>query len=83
VIHILSLIVSSIAGVFAGFLFLRFWMQVQRIRPPAQLAQAIFQLTDWIVHPIRIVPGYRGYDWASVIAVLLVALVAVSVTRCY
>lgn len=80
--NILSLIVSSIAGVFAGFLFLRFWMQVQRIRPPAQLAQAIFQLTDWIVHPIRrIVPGYRGYDWASVIAVLLVALVAVSVTR--
>lgn len=80
--NILNLIVSSIAGVFAGFLLLRFWMQVQRVRPPAQLAQAIFQLTDWIVHPIRrIVPGYRGYDWASLIAVLLVALLTVSITR--
>ena len=77
---ILTLVVDSIGGVFAGFLLLRFWMQVQRVRPPAQLAQAIFQLTDWLIHPIRrVVPGFRGYDWASLIAVVLVALITVTI----
>ena len=43
-------------------------MQVQRVRPPMALAQAIFQITDWMIQPLRrIVPGFRGYDWASLV----------------
>lgn len=70
-------VIKAVTGIFAGFLLLRFWMQAQRIRPPAALAQAIFKLTDWLVHPIRrIIPGFAGYDWATLLAAILVALVA-------
>ncbi|MFZ6848551.1 YggT family protein [Undibacterium sp. RuRC25W] len=77
---ILSFVIDTVTGLLAGFLLLRFWMQVQRVRPPIGLAQAIFQLTDWIVHPIRrVVPGFRGYDWASLIAVFLAAFVSIAI----
>ena len=77
---IFTFVIDTVTGLFAGFLLLRFWMQVQRVRPPTGLAQAIFQLTDWLVHPIRrIVPGFRGYDWASLIAAFLIALLAMLV----
>ncbi|MCX7220712.1 MULTISPECIES: YggT family protein [Undibacterium] len=75
---IFSFITDTVAGLFAGFLLLRFWMQAQRVRPPAGLAQSIFQITDWLVRPIRrLIPGFAGYDWASLIAAFLVALLAV------
>lgn len=71
-------VVDIVASIFAGFLLLRFWMQALRLRPPSSLGQAIFQLTDWLVKPIRrIVPGFGGLDWASLIAALLVAFAAV------
>src|SRR5207302_1927210 len=40
------------------------------------LGQAVSALTDWAVKPVRrVVPGYRGYDWASLLlAWLLQAL---------
>ena len=75
--EITSTIINAIAGLLAGFLILRFWMQALRVRPPNQIAQAIFQTTDWIVQPLRrMIPGVGGYDWASVIATILVALLA-------
>ncbi|MBI3284094.1 MAG: YggT family protein [Burkholderiales bacterium] len=77
---IFTFVVDTVTGLFAGFLLLRFWMQVQRVRPPMGLAQAIFQLTDWLVHPIRrLVPGFGGYDWATLIAAFLVALLSMVV----
>lgn len=79
VLHgIFSFITDTVAGLFAGFLLLRFWMQAQRVRPPAGLAQSIFQITDWLVRPIRrLIPGFAGYDWASLLATFLVALLSV------
>ena len=72
-----SFVLDIVAGIFAGFLLLRFWVQTLRLRPPASLAQSIFQLTDWIVRPIRrLVPGFGGFDWASLIAAFLVALLS-------
>lgn len=74
---IFTLVIDIVTGLFAGFLLLRFWMQVQRVRPPVGLAQAIFQMTDWLVHPIRrVIPGYRGYDWATMVGVFLTALLS-------
>jgi YggT family protein len=76
---ILTLIVDSIAGILGGVLLLRFWMQVVRVRPPSSLGQFIFQLTDWLVRPLRrLLPGVGGYDWASLIAAFLVILLAVA-----
>jgi YggT family protein len=77
---ILTLIVDSIAGVLGGVLLLRFWMQVVRVRPPSSIGQFTFQLTDWLVRPLRrILPGVGGYDWASLIGAFVVIIVAVTI----
>ena len=61
----------------AAVLLLRFWMQVVRVRPPAQLASFTFQLSDWLVLPLRkVVPGMGGYDWSSLVATVLISLLA-------
>jgi len=61
-------------------LLLRFWMQAIRVRPPQPVAQFTFQLSDWLVRPLRrVVPGVGGYDWASLLGAFLIVLVAKSV----
>ncbi len=70
---ILSLIVNSVASFLGGILLLRFWMQAVRVRPPSSLAQFTFALTDWLVKPLRrVVAGFGGYDWASLIGALII-----------
>ncbi|TFW05238.1 YggT family protein [Oxalobacteraceae bacterium OM1] len=77
---IFTLIVDTAAGVLGGVLLLRFWMQVVRVRPPNTLGQFTFQLTDWLVRPLRrLLPGVGGYDWASFIGALLVIVAAVAI----
>lgn len=77
---ILTLIIDSVAGVLGGVLLLRFWMQAVRIRPPHSLGQFIFQLTDWLVRPLRkLVPGVGGYDWASLLGAFLVAILSIAI----
>lgn len=74
------LIVDTVAGVLGAVLLLRFWMQAIRVRPPASVAQFTFQLSDWLVRPLRrLVPGVGGYDWASLIAAFLIVFLASSV----
>lgn len=71
---ILSLIVNAVASVLGGILLLRFWMQAVRVRPPGSLAQFIYAMTDWLVKPLRrVVAGFGGYDWASLIGALMAA----------
>lgn len=79
-LSIVTLIVDTVASVLGGVLLLRFWMQAVRVRPPASVAQFTFQLSDWLVRPLRrIVPGVGGYDWASLIGAFLIVLLASSV----
>jgi YggT family protein len=80
VLSIVMLIVDTVASVLGGVLLLRFWMQAIRVRPPSSVAQFTFQLSDWLVRPLRrIVPGVGGYDWASLIGAFLIVLLATSV----
>lgn len=77
---IVTLVIDTIAAVLAGVLLLRFWMQAIRVRAPSSVAQFTFQLTDWLVHPLRkLVPGVGGFDWATLIGAVLVALIATAV----
>ena len=77
---IFTLIVDTAAAVLAGVLLLRFWMQAIRVRAPAPVAQFAFQLSDWLVHPLRkLIPGVGGYDWASLLGAVLVALIATAI----
>ncbi|SDX92945.1 YggT family protein [Collimonas sp. OK242] len=76
--NIFTLIIETIASVLGGVLLLRFWIQAVRVRPPQQLAQFIFTLSDWAVRPMRrLLPGLGGYDWASLIGALLVAVICI------
>lgn len=74
---IFSLVINVVAGLFAGILLLRCWMQLVRVRPPPQIAQFTFQLTDWLVKPLRrVIPGVGGIDWASILSAYVIALIA-------
>ena len=76
---ILVLIIDTVSSFFAGLLLLRFWMQAVRVRPPLSLGQFMFRLTDWLVLPLRrLLPGLGGYDWASLLGALLVALISIA-----
>ena len=73
--NLFSLVLDTITGLFAGVLLLRFWMQIVRVRPPQPIAQFTFQLTDWLVKPMRrVIPGVGGFDWASFLGAYLIAL---------
>ncbi|CAN5419584.1 YggT family protein [soil metagenome] len=81
---IFNLIIDAVAGMLGGLLLLRFWMQSIRIRPPNSLGHFIFALTDWLVRPLRrLIPGVGGYDWASLLAAFLIAVLATLATIWY
>ncbi len=80
VYSIFNLIIDTVATVLAALLLLRFWMQTVRVRPPFSLGQFIFRLTDWLVLPLRrVLPGWGGLDWASLLGAILVALLSVAI----
>jgi YggT family protein len=80
VYSIVSLIVHTVAAVFATILLLRFWTQAVRVRPPSSIGSFMYQLSDWLVKPLRrLLPGFGGYDWACLIGAFLVALLTVAV----
>lgn len=80
VANIVSLIIDTVSTLLAGVLLLRFWMQAVRVRPPFSLGQFMFRTTDWLVLPLRrVLPGLGGFDWASLVGALLVALLSVAI----
>ena len=80
VANIVSLIIDTVSTLLAGVLLLRFWMQAVRVRPPFSLGQFMFRTTDWLVMPFRrVLPGLGGFDWASLVGGLLVALLSVAI----
>ena len=59
-------------GLFVFGFLLRFLMQAMRAPFRNPLGQAVIALTDWAVKPLRrVIPGTRGYDWASLVAAYL------------
>jgi len=59
-------------GLFTYALLLRFVMQWLRAPFRNPVGQALVALTDWIVKPLRrIRPGWKGLDWASLVATFL------------
>jgi YggT family protein len=65
-------LLDVVFGLFTYALLLRFAMQVLRAPFRNPLGQAVIALTDWIVKPLRrIVPGWKGIDWASLLATYL------------
>ncbi len=59
-------------------LFLRFWMQWVRVPFHNPFAQFILKVTDFAVRPLRrVIPGFFGLDWASLVPFYLAELLSV------
>jgi YggT family protein len=80
--QILKYLIDVVFGLFTFALLLRFVMQTMRAPFRNPLGQAVMALTDWIVKPLRrVLPGYKGLDWASLIATILFQLLWVLALR--
>jgi YggT family protein len=74
---VLQFIIDTAAALFGGLMLLRFWIHVSRVRPPMQIGNFIYILTNWLVNPLRrVIPGISGQDWASLIGAILMAILA-------
>lgn len=68
-------LLDTIFTLFGMALLLRLWMQWTRLPTRNPISQAVFQVTDWIVRPLRrVIPGVGGIDWATVVAAWLTAV---------
>jgi YggT family protein len=68
----LGYLIDVVFGLFTYALLLRFVMQLLRAPFRNPIGQAVIALTDWIVKPFRrVLPGFRGIDWASLVATYL------------
>ena len=66
-------------GLFVYGFLLRFLMQTMRAPFRNTAGQAVIALTDWAVKPLRkVIPGTRGYDWASLVAAYLTEILQVT-----
>ena len=73
--QIASFLLDVVAGLLGGACLLRLYMQVQRIPFANPVGRFVFALTNWIVLPLRrVLPGYKRWDWSSVIAAYLFEL---------
>jgi len=73
--EIIRLLLDSAASIVVFALLLRALMQWVRLHPRNPLSPFVFSVTDWAVRPLRrVVPGFGGIDWASLLAAFLVAV---------
>jgi YggT family protein len=73
----LWLIVETIASLLASACMLRALSWRVHLSPHNPISQFINAITDWLVKPLRrIVPSTRNTDWASLLAGLVVAVIA-------
>ncbi|RQH09848.1 YggT family protein [Paraburkholderia dinghuensis] len=71
-------LLSTIFTLFGAALLLRAWLQFVRVPAYNAVSHAVQQVTNWLVLPLRrIIPGFRGIDWASIVAALIAAVVYV------
>jgi YggT family protein len=72
---ILWLILKTLGSLLVVACCLRAYLQVVRLHPHNPVSKLTFQMTDWIVLPVRrITPGTAGVDWASLLAAVVLSL---------
>lgn len=80
--NVLSFVLDIASSLFGAALLLRAWAYAIRMHPLNPYLQAIFRLTDWLVHGIRkLVPSANRLDWASLIGAYLTAIVYMLLTN--
>src|SRR3569623_1981388 len=87
--QIIPFLLDGAAGLLGGACLLRLYMQHQRVPFGNPVGRFVFALTNWIVLPLRkVLPGYRRWDFASLIAAYLFelaqfAVIVLMLGRCY
>ncbi len=72
-------LVSTFGGIYLLMMLLRFLLQIARADFYNPVSQSIVRITDPLVKPLRLfIPGYRGIDFAALIAALLVQCLAIA-----
>lgn len=73
--NIVWLTIKTVGSLFVVACALRAYLQAVRLHAQNPLSRMTFQMTDWIVLPMRrLIPGFGGVDWASVLAALLLSV---------
>ena len=68
-------LLDAVVSFFCTLFLLRFLMQAMRVSFAGQIGDFVVKLTNWGVKPLRqVIPGIGGFDWASVVAALLLQL---------
>ncbi|MBL8404738.1 MAG: YggT family protein [Dechloromonas sp.] len=71
----IAFLLDAVASFFCTLFLLRFMMQAMRVSFAGQIGDFVVKLTNWAVKPLRgLIPGFGGFDWASLIAALAVQL---------
>jgi YggT family protein len=74
--EILRFLLEIVFTLFGAALIARAWMHAIRLHPFNPLSRFIYQVTNWLVMPLRkIIPAGNKIDWTSLVAVWLSALV--------
>lgn len=74
----LAFLVNTLLGLFTLAVMLRFLLQVMRADYYNPLSQLVIRVTDPILRPLhRIIPGWRGYDFAAVALMLILQMINV------
>jgi len=72
----LAFLLDAVTGFFCSLFVLRFLMQAMRVSFAGQIGDFVVKLTNWAVKPLRrVIPGFAGLDWASLLAALLTQLI--------
>lgn len=72
---IVWLSIKTLGSLFVMACALRAYLQAVRLHAQNPLSRLTFQMTDWIVLPMcRLVPGFGGIDWASLLSALLLSV---------
>ena len=72
---ILAFLLDIAFTLFGIALIVRAWIFAIRLHPFNPYVQAVYRITDWLVHPLRkFIPAGNRIDWATVVACWLTAV---------
>lgn len=75
------LLINTLAGFYLFIVVLRFMLQAVRADFNNPISQFVIKATSPVLIPIRkMVPGFGGYDIASLILLVIVELIAISIS---
>ena len=75
--QVLLLIINTLGGLYIFAILLRFLLQATRADFYNPVSQSIVKFTSPLLAPLRrIIPGYRGFDFAALVLALVLNTVA-------